>query len=108
MGDELEVESMKTGIELIAEERERQISQEGWTAEHDDHHDNHEIALAAAAYAVPLRNDLIEVRKFLWPWSESSFKWTPSQRVRELSKAGALIAAEIDRISRLRDDDETL
>lgn len=26
---------MKTGIELIAEERQRQIEIEGWTAEHD-------------------------------------------------------------------------
>lgn len=27
---------MKTGIELIAEERQRQIEVEGWTPEYDD------------------------------------------------------------------------
>jgi len=27
---------MKTGVELIADERQRQIEVEGWTAEHDD------------------------------------------------------------------------
>jgi hypothetical protein len=38
---------MKTGMELIADERKRQIDQEGWTAEHDDGHDGRELARAA-------------------------------------------------------------
>lgn len=44
---------MKTGIELISEERQRQINVEGWTAEHDSEHVNNELALAAACYIVP-------------------------------------------------------
>lgn len=29
---------MKTGIEMIAEERQRQVDAKGWTSEHDDTH----------------------------------------------------------------------
>ncbi|MCM0757438.1 hypothetical protein M7775_02505, partial [Sporomusa sphaeroides DSM 2875] len=50
----LDVEQRQpSGIELIAAERQRQISQEGWTPEHDDQHANGELALAAACYAIP-------------------------------------------------------
>jgi len=31
---------MKTGAELIAEERQRQVEKEGYSAEHDDCHIN--------------------------------------------------------------------
>jgi hypothetical protein len=34
-----------------------------------------------------------------WPWAERFWKPTPDDRVRELVKAGALIAAEIDRLT---------
>ena len=43
----------QSGIERIAAERQRQIEQEGWTAEHDDGHVNGELAMAAALYATP-------------------------------------------------------
>lgn len=35
----------------------------------------------------------------LWPWGTQSFK--PTNSIRDLTKAGALIAAEIDRLQRL-------
>lgn len=38
---------MKTGIDLITEERERQIREEGWTPEHDDGHRSGELNDAA-------------------------------------------------------------
>lgn len=41
---------MKTAIELIAEERQRQIEKENWTLEHDKAHDNSELLQAAGAY----------------------------------------------------------
>ena len=44
---------MKTGIDLIAEERQRQISVEGWTPQHDDTHTDNSLAKAAACYAMP-------------------------------------------------------
>ena len=87
---------MKTGIELISEERQRQINIEGWTAEHDSEHVNNELALAAACYIVP---DIYS--SGYWPstWDPKWFKSTT--RIRDLVKAGALIAAEIDRLQRL-------
>ena len=47
---ELESETC-TGVELIAQERERQIEKEGWTAEHDADHTEGQLAKAAACYA---------------------------------------------------------
>ncbi len=88
---------MSTGVELIAAERERQQAEEGYSPDHDREHTENELARAAAVYAVPenLRglNDAIR----LWP-EDWYFKPTPRDRVRELVKAGALIAAELDRI----------
>lgn len=89
----------KTGVELIAAERERQIKEEGWTPEHDAQHTNGELAKAAVCYALPDR--LPEVIPLVWPWREEWFKAVPDDRIRELSKAGALIAAEIDRLQNL-------
>jgi hypothetical protein len=99
---------VKTGIELIAEERTRQIESEGWTTEHDDSHADKQLAQAAACYATPANDRsyyyLTSARRrvpSLWPWNVSFWKPTPDDRVRELVKAGALIAAEIDRLQRL-------
>lgn len=45
---------MKTGIEIIAEERQRQIDVEGWDNDHDIIANNDEqLAEAAALYALP-------------------------------------------------------
>lgn len=91
------------GAELIAAERQRQIDQEGWTPEHDSQHRGHALALAGVCYALPVRyrSTLVwgeELLDKLWPWQHRWWKPTPDDRVRELVKAGALIAAEIDRI----------
>lgn len=93
---------MKTGIELIAEERKRQIEKERWTPEHDAQHKDGSLARAAACYALAA---VVNVRgryfgdKVSWPWDEKW--WKPSKNpIRNLEKAGALIAAEIDRLQR--------
>lgn len=94
---------MKTAIELIADERIRQIEQENWTYRHDDQHVNGDIADAAAIYAMcPLtRKTMMEqCSEWPWPWDESSFRPSPHDRIRELVKAGALIVAEIQRLQR--------
>lgn len=90
-----------TGVELIAKERQRQIEGEGWTAEHDDQHDNGQMATAAACYALHDVVSLVpegEIVPRWWPWDDGW--WKPSNQVRNLVKAGALIAAEIDRLLR--------
>lgn len=99
---------MKTGIELIAEERQRQIEKEGFDKKHDLEHRENDLAIAGAIYALPEKARLFVCRgkdgdksqyyPLLWPFDPLSYKPTPDDRVKELIKAGALIAAEIDRI----------
>ena len=102
---------MKTGIELIAEERKRQIEVEGWTTKHDNEHPACNMALAGACYALDvasvhgvggnLRMMCAKLSKISWPWDEKWWKPTPEDPVRQLVKACALIAAEIDRFQRM-------
>lgn len=97
----------KTGIELIAEERQRQIEKEGWTSEHDSQFVCGELTDAAVMYAMRgywkdrLPTEYVgtqETPGFIWPFGTEWWKPTPQDRIRELQKAGALIAAEIDRL----------
>jgi hypothetical protein len=87
-----------SGAEMIADERQRQVQQEGWTPEHDDEHDEGEMAISAAAYALrhthkkPIAVDL--------ECEGSCFPLKPKDPIRNLVRAGALIAAAIDRIQR--------
>jgi len=98
---------MKTGIELITDERTRQIEVEGWTPEHDQEHADQQMAEAAMCYIARTVNmpsgdeysssSLSDFPPEAWPWSPKW--WKPdSHPVRNLVKAGALLAAEIDRI----------
>ncbi len=106
---------MKSGAELILEERQRQVEQEGHTSTHDDKYNKGVLTMAAITYATAatsspyLRNQFrtcAEVNKPLrhWPWEMSYLKLgcddDHSSRIRELTKAGALIAAEIDKLQR--------
>lgn len=78
------------GVQRIEGERRRQIEIEGWTPEQDiSKYRSDELARAAACYALGARPP------GLWPWADSW--WKPGDPVRNLEKAGALIAAEIDR-----------
>jgi hypothetical protein len=79
------------GVQAITAERQRQIAIEGWTPAHDATHTKGELARAAACYALGGRPP------GLWPWGDQW--WKPSTPERNLEKAGALIAAEIDRIN---------
>lgn len=97
---------MKTGIELIATERRRQIRKEKWSAKHDDSHANGELAQAAASYALHAAGIGTSFPKGLangcclwWPWTPKW--WKPRTPIKDLIRAGALIAAEIDRQQRL-------
>lgn len=81
-----------TGIELIAQERYEQINKHGFN-ESDKDYDEEEL-IQAAIYAL---NPMI----YTWPngWgSHFGMKILEKDRVGQLKVAGALIAAEIDRI----------
>jgi hypothetical protein len=82
----------------VLSERMRQVSKEGWTAAHDDEHDDGSLAHAAATYA--LQGGGTTTGRF-WPdsWAPDWFK--PHDRRRSLVIAGALILAEIERIDRV-------
>lgn len=104
-------------IDEIATERRRQIEQEGYDSSHDDGHQDGALAWAAVCYAAP---ELVYVRddranafiiKDPWPWDIGYDKRTydgnvvmptrsAAHRRELLVKAGALIAAEIDRLDR--------
>lgn len=87
------------GVGLITAERMRQISAEGWEPDHDDTHQNSELLRAALAYLLVAAGwPESHVQAQYWPWEASYFK--PADLVRNLVKAGALIAAEIDRLNR--------
>ena len=85
-----------TGIDRIKAERERQITQEGWTAEHDAQHVNEELLDAAACYLFNAMTDG-DVDEEIWPWDTGWEKREQLDDIRSLEIAGALIAAEIDR-----------
>lgn len=91
---------MKTGTKLIAEERERQISVEKWTPEHDDAHTAFQLSKAAIAYLFAAQGNSQKAYMW-WPFNEQ-FRES-SGELRDLVKAGALIAAEIDRLQRADD-----
>lgn len=89
------------GASLIAAERRRQVAVEDWTAAHDDKYTSGSLARAAACYALPPTGRPSDYdTPAEWPWDSRYWKPSPDDRVKELVKAGALIAAEIDRLQR--------
>ena len=116
------------GAEMIAAERRRQVEVEGYSIEHDVVHEpDQQLAVAAWCYLGDLiddqgnRGDPDEPPE--WPWPHygaadaeidaagdappvvegCTWKPTPDDPIRQLVKAGALIAAEIDRLIALGD-----
>lgn len=98
------------GAMLIALERLRQVSLEGFTEEVDDAYGRGELAEAAVCYADLAINQQLtgmtpaeakENAARLWPWDRDGFN-PKDDPIRNLVRAGALIAAEIDRLKRLK------
>lgn len=94
------VEPLTSAARDVLAERQRQISAEGWTPEHDDEHAGGSMAFAAAAYAV--HADVgPRMSGPLWNWTGWSRDWwKPKDKRRDLVRAGALILAEIERLDR--------
>lgn len=92
--------TLSPGVDAIRAERQRQIEHEGWTPQHDDGHRNGDLGWAAEAYLHHANCDRPDWNPAPgeWPWRESD--WKPTTTIRNLVKAGALIAAEIDRMTR--------
>ena len=99
----------------VLSERQRQITSEGWTLEHDDSHDMGELALAGGSYAIyaaerrdfklSVHPDDAGGKSYVpraWPhsWSAKWFKPNDAHPRKDLVKAAALILAEIERLDR--------
>lgn len=123
MADKLTID----GAERIATERMMQRTREGYDAAHDDEHGGGgELAWAAVAYAAP--EPIYRMREYAtgidfkdpFPWADRYDKRkfdhqgmrgnypryeiprSRDWRIAQLTRAGALIAAEIDRELRLQ------
>lgn len=103
-------------LDLIAAERRRQVEALGYSTQRDDVYAFGELGRAAGAYITAERQRAWHGAAVVgrpwalatfcgWPWELDSFKPatddTPASRIRELTKAGALIVAEIERLQRL-------
>ena len=109
--------TMSDAARDVLAERQRQISAEGWTPQHDDEHTNGSLALVGACYAwastlgPTFRETLsaldtsgvggwrqaVTFRR-LWKWD---FRWWKPKNCRDdLIRAAALLIAEIERIDR--------
>lgn len=91
------------GVTAIAQERRRQIEREGYAPSEDDGYTCGELAQAAAAYVLWEWSEADDREAHLaihWPgsWNPDAFK--PKDRRSDLVRAGALIAAELDRLDR--------
>lgn len=95
------------GAELIVQERNRQIEVEGFDKEHDSHHHVTEFINAASCYLQTgfcyavgnehsLDHTIQHIKRGEFVWGKEWFK--PTSCLRDLVKAGALIAAAIDRL----------
>lgn len=92
-------------VSEVLAERRRQIEEENYRPDHDDHdHLNGDLARAAACYAVAEHSPLytwIDTNDYrpLWPWPSKD--WRPKDhRRRNLIIAAALLVAEIERLDR--------
>lgn len=95
--------TLQPGALLIALERDRQLEEKGHTAEKDDKFIRGELAVAAACYAVEGNEDtvlVIDAFGDAWPWGADDDKRDEHDLLDRLVIAGALIAAEIDRVLR--------
>jgi len=91
-------EAISQGACSILRERQRQVLAEGWTPDHDDEHHNGTLRIVAAQLAVEGTSACVEHPDMPRdPWGLAA---KHTNAIRRLEIAGALIAAEIDRMRR--------
>ena len=118
------MKNTRDGATRIFDERKRQVDKEGYDRHHDDEHVDGELAMAAVCYAAPERvyrmvnNERFKTFIDPFPWDEEFDKRVYRgalvnnkdaellKRIRMLEKAGALVAAEIDRLLRVMENDK--
>ena len=89
---------MKTGVQLIEQERNEQVAKHGWTRQHDiDQHPAGELVIQAAGLCL-LHTHYHVATPDLDLFGLCKKFERGGERIHELKVAGALIAAEIDRL----------
>lgn len=97
----MKTEPILNGQILISIERHEQIEKHGRTPEHDDKWFDGELALQAAGLTLMFNgSDTVDVSDS-WGLQEKH----KGDRIKRLVIAGALIAAEIDRLQRIENSD---
>lgn len=94
---------VSAGVKCIATEREEQISKHGWSLEDDQSYSDEQL-LKAALFC-------IDQKRFEWPFgwiAKFRDKVLLKNRIQQLAVAGALIAAEIDRLQMINDKNNNL
>jgi len=107
---------MSKATDDVLAERQRQMTVEGWTEDHDDQHIDGSMALAACCYAslaaeyvgVCGSGERVHPSSYVcmppshhWPASWSLAWWKPKSPRRDLVRAAALLIAEIERLDRI-------
>lgn len=94
---------MRSALELIAVERNKQVTEKGFSEEMDKKYTDGQLSKLAVLYATPdserIYGDMCDF-PVNYPNDFDLRYWKPSpcDRIKELVKAGALIVAEIERL----------
>lgn len=91
--------NQSVGVALINQEYNRVVNEKQLTPEHDQQYVRGELPEAAISYLLSGTFDDGPNMPSNWPFDSATFKPTPGDRLRELSKAGAFIVSEINRIA---------
>lgn len=97
---------MRTGIQLITEERQKQIDKHGFTAEHhalnsDKWYHNNQLIEASNTLSMPIIKSCLVPLNWDIAWFSELCKKPYKER---LIIAGALIAAELDRLNYIEEN----
>ena len=102
-------EILASGLGVIARERDEQVEDHGYDALHDDQYGQAQLARAGYLYARAATDQIrgnkvnLTVAPGNWPWEPRFWRLDLDRPIHNLAKAGALIAAEIDRLLRRSD-----
>lgn len=96
-----------SGMELIAKERHEQIEKHGWDIEHDNRTHYKGELLDAVKALLEIKN--LDAHKFFaikWEAGDLYFNLVNKSPIEQLAVAGAWIAAEIDRLQYIDEEEQ--
>lgn len=99
--DDLFTDHSRNVVDEVLDERRRQVYPEGYSTEHDDDHEEGDLAAAAACYAIYPHMIVYPNQEKVWPWGGKDGEPKIHERRRSLVIAAALLVAEIERLDRV-------